>query len=129
MNNTAYAFTGWRRVAATALIFTAALSVGTVDAMTADARPKPKTPKTSAYLGCVAAALPTAQGQTYTVKQVNDAEENCCLTLGGIFNTSNPGQSECYFSGEPTVYGDGGAPPIGATAAPHRPPRAESTAQ
>ena len=25
MNNTAYAFTGWRRVAATALIFTAAL--------------------------------------------------------------------------------------------------------
>jgi hypothetical protein len=121
----------WRRIAASAAILLAALSVGTAVAGTADAKPKTKPSASAAYGACVAQdgrATYAANGGHISSAEVDQIEEDCCTTLGGTFNL-NPGgpYTECYLP-DGTVIGDGQqppAPPIGATAVPRAPQQSQ----
>jgi hypothetical protein len=110
--------TRWRRVAATAAIGLAALSVATATATTADAKPKKPGAGAAQYWNCVVAQEDSQTGGHRTNiswEARGLIYENCCTDLGGIYNERT---LECYLPNGETAKPQQSpvVPPPGATA-------------
>jgi hypothetical protein len=105
----------WRRIASSAAVLLALVSVGAATATPADA--KPKKPGLDQYANCIRTQLNSINQDWSKIPNdaVRAALENCCTNLGGIFNENT---KECYLPNGDTAKPPTSppVPPPGATA-------------